>query len=115
MPGMKEKREFEERFCLRDGLHRRAIASEVRPTHQPAPRNGQRLADQGSSQSSVLERFENEFAGPAGIAKVTRQKGVEMEVRTEAALDCQRKLKLVRPKHYPPTHGQRGQFDPGFW
>ena len=61
---------------LRGGLRGRALASEVRPTHLPALRNGQRLADQGSSQRSALERFENEFAGPAGIAKVNRKIGL---------------------------------------
>jgi hypothetical protein len=60
---------------LRGGLRGRALASEVRPTHLPAPRNGHRLAVQGSSQLSALERFENEVAGPSGIATVTRQIG----------------------------------------
>jgi len=74
---MKEKGEFEEMVGLRDGLRRRASASEVRPTYLPTLRNGQRLAFQGSSQLSALTRFENEFAGPTGIATVNRQKGFE--------------------------------------
>jgi len=68
--------EFEEMVCLRDGQRRRAHTSEVRPTHQPALRNSQRLADQGSSQLFALTRFENEFAGPAGIATVNRKIGL---------------------------------------
>ena len=114
MPGMKEKESSKKGFAC-------AMAYTEEPTQAKV---GQRICQRLAMAIAWPIRAVRSYLrwrgskmrsqGPPVLRQLLGRL-VRREVRTETAFDCQRELKLVMPTHYPPTPGQRRQFELESW